>query len=97
MPKACQTGWFEPSRYRFNVLAGSLEGIRESKAKPVSPKGYAGTRYKRYRKGEPVGRTGQRFSPELEDKDELSKVALNEGLTIKRRMTVKEAGGRQLP
>ena len=50
-----------------------------------------------YRKNEQVGRTGQRFSPELEDKDELSKVALNEGLTIKRRMTMKEAGGRQHP
>ena len=48
-----------------------------------------------HRKNEQVGRTGQRFSPELEDKDELSKVTLNEGLTIKRRMTVKEAGGRQ--
>jgi hypothetical protein len=50
-----------------------------------------------YRKEERVGRTGQRFSLELEDKDELSKATLNEGLTIKRRMTVKEAGGRQHP
>jgi hypothetical protein len=50
-----------------------------------------------YRKAEQVGRTGQRSSPKLEDKDELSKVALNEGLTIKRRMTMKEAGGRQHP
>jgi hypothetical protein len=39
MPKACQTGWFKPSRYRFNVLTGSLVGIRESKAKPVSQRG----------------------------------------------------------
>jgi hypothetical protein len=97
MPKACQTGWFEPSRYRFNVLAGSLVGIRESKAKPVSPKGYAGTRYKRYRKGEPVGRTGQRFSSEQEDKDELSKVTLFRALAPKREVTEKEAGGRQPP
>ena len=50
-----------------------------------------------YRKEEHVGKTGQRFSPELEDKDELSKVALNEALAPKRKMTLKEAGGRQLP
>ena len=50
-----------------------------------------------YRKEEHVGKTGQRFSPELEDKDELSKVALNEGLTIKQKVTKKEAGGRQPP
>jgi hypothetical protein len=23
MPKACQTGWFEPSRYRFNIRTGT--------------------------------------------------------------------------
>jgi hypothetical protein len=41
--------------------------------------------------------SGQRFSPELEDKDELSKEALYRGVTIKRRMTMKEAGRRQPP
>ena len=51
--------------------------------------------------GAPEGRacrlTGQRFRQELKDKDELSKVALNEGLKTKKRMTAKEAGGRQPP
>jgi hypothetical protein len=46
-----------------------------------------------YRKEEHVGRTGQRFSSELEDKDELSKGTLNEALTPKRGMMQKEAGG----
>ena len=47
MPKACQTGWFEPSGYRFNDLTGSLVGIRESKAKPVSPGGVYRNRVKK--------------------------------------------------
>ena len=69
-----------------------------SEAKPVSPEEVYRDRIEKtpgYRKEEQVGRTGQRFSPELEDKDELSKVTLDEGLTINRRMTVKEAGRRQ--
>ena len=71
-----------------------------SEAKPVSPRGVCRNRIRKipgYRKEEHVGRTGQRFSPELEDKDELSKVALIEALAPKRGMTLKEAGGRQPP
>jgi hypothetical protein len=69
-------------------------------AKPVSSEEGYRNRIEKvpgHRKEELVGKAGQRSSPELEDKDELSKVALNEGLTIKRRMTKKEAGERQLP
>ena len=75
-------------------------GVWLSRAKPVSSgEGYRNRIEKvpGHRKEEHVGKTGQRSSPELEDKDELSKVALNEGLTIKKRMTKKEAGGRQPP
>jgi hypothetical protein len=47
-------------------------------------------------KEKPVGRNGQRFSSEQEDKDELSKVTLFRALAPKREVTEKEAGGRQL-
>jgi hypothetical protein len=39
MPKACQTGWFKPSRYRFNFLTGTEVGVWLSEAKPASLRG----------------------------------------------------------
>ena len=50
-----------------------------------------------YRKEEHVGKTGQRFTSELEDNAEVSKVALIGALAPKRAVTLKEAGGRQPP
>ena len=71
-----------------------------SKAKPVSPRGVYRNRIMKipdYRKEGHVGKTGQRFSSELEDKDELRKVTLIGALAPKRKVTLKEAGGRQPP
>ena len=52
---------------------------------------------KKIPEGGQVGKTGQRFSSELEDKDELSKVTLIRALAPKRGVPLKEAGGRQRP
>ena len=64
---------------------------------PVSQEGYAGTG--KEDTGVPVqatlqhvGKAGQRFSPELEDKDERSTSALNEALTPKAEGDVKGTG-----
>jgi hypothetical protein len=50
---------------------------------------------KKIPEGRQVGDTSQRFSSELEDKDELSKVALSEALTPKVEDDAKSNRGRQ--